>query len=249
MIKLVSFEDPIFETIQGEGNLVGTPSVFVRFHGCDFSCDWCDTKDSWRPGSKFMSLPEEEVLTRIRKARYGHAVITGGNPLLQVDSLCYLLAGLHEQWLDRDLGDHWRSGMHTTVETQASIFDGTVAQLADMMSLSPKLHDWREDVVQDYLDIAARHQKSLQIKVVCWDEGTTLTAILRLNLLFERWMKLGGDVSRLHLVLQPEYSSGRYGMRSVISALDGHLRQTTAGFQYPNIRVIGQTHKNSLFVR
>ena len=30
-------------TIQGEGALIGEPTVFVRTAGCDFHCEWCDT--------------------------------------------------------------------------------------------------------------------------------------------------------------------------------------------------------------
>jgi len=30
-------------TIQGEGPLIGTPTVFVRTAGCDYRCTWCDT--------------------------------------------------------------------------------------------------------------------------------------------------------------------------------------------------------------
>ena len=30
-------------TIQGEGPLMGRPTVFVRTGGCDYRCRWCDT--------------------------------------------------------------------------------------------------------------------------------------------------------------------------------------------------------------
>jgi 7-carboxy-7-deazaguanine synthase len=30
-------------TVQGEGPLVGRPTVFVRTGGCDYRCAWCDT--------------------------------------------------------------------------------------------------------------------------------------------------------------------------------------------------------------
>ena len=30
-------------TIQGEGALIGKPTVFVRAGGCDYRCSWCDT--------------------------------------------------------------------------------------------------------------------------------------------------------------------------------------------------------------
>ncbi|WP_367682381.1 hypothetical protein [Buchnera aphidicola] len=37
----------IFETIQGEGYYIGTPSIFIRFQGCPVGCIWCDTKYTW----------------------------------------------------------------------------------------------------------------------------------------------------------------------------------------------------------
>ena len=30
-------------TIQGEGALIGEPTVFVRTGGCDYRCTWCDS--------------------------------------------------------------------------------------------------------------------------------------------------------------------------------------------------------------
>jgi 7-carboxy-7-deazaguanine synthase len=30
-------------TIQGEGVLIGLPTVFVRTGGCDYRCSWCDS--------------------------------------------------------------------------------------------------------------------------------------------------------------------------------------------------------------
>ena len=42
-------------TIQGEGELAGIPTAFVRFGGCDYRCSWCD--------SLFAVLPED-----VRKA-------------------------------------------------------------------------------------------------------------------------------------------------------------------------------------
>jgi organic radical activating enzyme len=38
----------IFDSIQGEGSMIGMPATFVRFAGCNLHCPWCDTKYSWK---------------------------------------------------------------------------------------------------------------------------------------------------------------------------------------------------------
>ena len=46
-------------TIQGEGALIGEPTVFVRTGGCDYRCSWCDSlhavdsayRHDWKPMS------------------------------------------------------------------------------------------------------------------------------------------------------------------------------------------------------
>ena len=36
-------------TIQGEGALIGEPTVFVRTGGCDYRCAWCDSMHAVDP--------------------------------------------------------------------------------------------------------------------------------------------------------------------------------------------------------
>jgi len=36
----------IFTSIEGEGILYGTKTLFVRFAGCPYSCFYCDTLDA-----------------------------------------------------------------------------------------------------------------------------------------------------------------------------------------------------------
>jgi organic radical activating enzyme len=71
----------IFSSIQGEGYTL-SPSVFIRFSGCNLYCKWCDTKYSWSNGTE-MSV--EEIIEKAGRVRKGcnNVVLTGGEPLLQ----------------------------------------------------------------------------------------------------------------------------------------------------------------------
>lgn len=151
----------VFHSVQGEGSLLGTPSVFVRTTGCNLRCWFCDTPyTSWQPeGSQ---TPLGELLSRILAYDCQHIVITGGEPLLQ-PTVVPLIQSLQD------------AGKHVTVETAATLFRPTSASL---FSISPKLSNstpsiersakWREiherlrtslDVVRQMLTTAESQLK------------------------------------------------------------------------------------------
>src|SRR5580700_10050331 len=70
----------IFYSIQGEGELTGIPSVFVRTSGCNLRCTWCDTKyASWNPEGDDLSI--EAVVDKVMAFPAQHCVLTGGEPM------------------------------------------------------------------------------------------------------------------------------------------------------------------------
>jgi 7-carboxy-7-deazaguanine synthase len=113
----------IFYSVQGEGELTGVPSVFIRTSGCNLRCCWCDTPyASWAPEGDEMSV--SEILEETAKFPARHVVLTGGEPMIA--------KGIHE--LARGLADR---GKHITIETAATVAPGGIA--CDLASLSPKL--------------------------------------------------------------------------------------------------------------
>jgi 7-carboxy-7-deazaguanine synthase len=71
----------IFESIQGEGNMTGVYSLFIRFHFCNLSCIWCDTKYTWLEKSgKFKEYSKEELKQIIAGSKAFHIIFTGGEP-------------------------------------------------------------------------------------------------------------------------------------------------------------------------
>jgi 7-carboxy-7-deazaguanine synthase len=70
----------IFRSLQGEGDAVGFPTVFVRLTGCPLRCQYCDTTYSFS-GGEWWSL--DAILTRVEELTAAHVCVTGGEPLAQ----------------------------------------------------------------------------------------------------------------------------------------------------------------------
>ena len=71
----------IYGSIQGEGLLTGTPSVFVRASGCNLRCWFCDTPyASWQPEGDDLGV--DEIFEQVKLLGQEHVVLTGGEPML-----------------------------------------------------------------------------------------------------------------------------------------------------------------------
>lgn len=70
----------IFFSIQGETNLSGLPTIFIRLTGCPLRCQYCDTAYAFHEGEKLSLL---EILRKIASFRSRHVTVTGGEPLSQ----------------------------------------------------------------------------------------------------------------------------------------------------------------------
>lgn len=114
--------------LQGEGALIGRPTLFVRTGGCDYRCAWCDTlyavlpehRASWSPMSVDAILQRLDELSGHRPMM---VTLSGGNPALQ--PLSPLIEAGHAK------------GYQFAMETQGSVARPWFAKL-DYLILSPK---------------------------------------------------------------------------------------------------------------
>lgn len=180
-------------TFQGEGKLLGTPCMFIRLSSCNLRCAWvgADGKGSLCDSPYSSHKPEKnrvEVDTIVdlvdsvtKPQNIEYVVISGGEPTMQAEGLIELLQKLQVV------------GLHTTLETNATIFQHRIAKYTDLISMSPKLSSstpweanvkdtevafnekWANkheelrvniEVIQSYIDTAKTYGNDFQLKFV-----------------------------------------------------------------------------------
>lgn len=80
MIKI----NEIFYSIQGESSKTGLPCVFIRLTYCNLRCTYCDTEYAFYTGEE---KSVEEIINEVKKSDCNLVEITGGEPLIQIESL------------------------------------------------------------------------------------------------------------------------------------------------------------------
>ena len=185
----------IFHSLQGEGELTGVPSVFVRTSGCNLRCNWCDTPyASWAPEGRELTVAE--IVAEVRHHPAKHVVLTGGEPMVAKEI--------------RELAAELRKlGLHLTIETAATVAPDGIA--CDLASLSPKLKNsapddrlpaawrerhealrWQSEVVRAWID---RYPFQLKFVVAAPADVAEIEPMLA---------ELGRDIPRAKVLLMPE---------------------------------------------
>ena len=153
----------IFKSIQGEGDVIGRPSIFVRMYGCNLTCTWCDTKYSWvgqekaKEGIDYARMASRQILQEISEFDALLVTITGGEPLLQ--PLEHLVQSLANE------------GYEVLIETNGTVKPSTGLQkLVSTWSVSPKTSnagfsikygglEWLQNVKDYYLKFVVVNPK------------------------------------------------------------------------------------------
>ena len=106
-----------FVSINGEGTRAGELSYFIRFHGCNLQCSYCDTRWANEKDTPFLEITADELCRKALEAGVKNVTLTGGEPLLQKD-LPKLTALLIQ------------NGLRTEIETNGSLPLNELAQAA-----------------------------------------------------------------------------------------------------------------------
>lgn len=160
-------------TIQGEGNLCGQQTHFIRFGTCDYSCKMCDSKhaveaEQVKKNATYLTAKEIalQMIEHNMKLETPWVTLSGGNPAL---------------WPLGDLvTDLQTCKMKVAIETQGTFKPAWIKQ-CDLVTVSPKGPGMTDDVtnwslLDAYIDeILLPRAKGEQdgegcLKIVIFDE-------------------------------------------------------------------------------
>lgn len=228
---MIAISEIFGPTIQGEGALLGVPTIFVRTGGCDFRCSWCDTLYAVDPAFKkqWREMSSEEVLAAVKHLNDGQPILitlSGGNPALQ--PLQELIQLGHQQ------------GFTFAMETQASKACDWFSHL-DHLCLSPKPPSSGMGLRRDRLDAclnAAGANTQLSLKLVIADE------------IDYQWAKaLAAEYPQLPVYLQPcnpaPATPDEPDRQTDLHALNNRYRwliERTLSDHWYNVRITPQLH-------
>jgi 7-carboxy-7-deazaguanine synthase len=125
----------IFRSIEGEGQYIGFPTVFVRLTGCNLRCKWCDTKYALEGGEY---LKVTELIRRVSEIKKEGDIIsfTGGEPLLQQEVI--------EEFIKLNEENNFY-----IIETNGTIIPSGFLKGSAFFEISPKLKNSGQSISYD----------------------------------------------------------------------------------------------------
>ena len=241
----------VFTSVEGEGILYGTKTLFVRLAGCPFTCFYCDTPESL-PLDSGTEYSVEEAAKLIDDSLQDHTYkvnFTGGDPLMQHEAVAVLAGHVHS---------HAR-GVLTYLES--SCFDAErfahvlphidVAKVefktSDSEFVDAEHHDRMTGQALLCLERAVSARKTTYVKIVV-SSRTAVQEIRDLASAIRDVLQGGrepsgrqedGDGSRAMsgFVIQPAYGRDEPPLGLLLSMYDA-VRPI-----HPDVRVVPQLHK------
>jgi organic radical activating enzyme len=232
-LKVRLFE--IFTSLEGEGILYGTKTLFVRLAGCPFTCFYCDTKESLPLDSgQEYEIKEacKQIDDHLENKTY-KVNFTGGDPLIQAEAVA-------------ELAKHVQA-KHIPTYLESSCFDAKkfnhVLPYIDFVKIELKTQDSEFVDAKHYstlienalqcLESAIKSKKSTYIKIVV----SAKTELASFESLIRQIFKVVDPKDLKGFIIQPTYGIAEPTLHKLLSFYDVVYQF------YSEVRVVPQLHK------
>lgn len=228
----------IFASIQGEGPYIGCRQIFIRFAGCNLTCNYCDTPFQTQEFCNLQKTESSEKLKnpvsseQLLKEISGfneiphHSIsLTGGEPLLHTDFLLDFLPDFRKKFPKTKV----------YLETNGTLFEELekIIDYIDIISMDLKLKsstgvDFPLEQHKKFIEIARNDNVEIFAK-----------AVITCKILDEEIDELSNFI-KIPLILQPVSSENKeilLSSRNILEIQEKFLKKLD------DVRVIPQVHK------
>jgi organic radical activating enzyme len=232
-LKVRLFE--IFTSVEGEGILYGTKTLFVRLAGCPFTCFYCDTKESLPldSGTEYTIEEANQLIDSNLKNQTYKVNFTGGDPLIQHEAVALLAKHIQNKKIPTYL--------------ESSCFDidrfNHVLPFIDIVKIEFKTKDSDFVDSKHYDKLIGHTMKCLESSVSA--KKTTYIKIVvssktQLNEFKELVNQIFNTVSKYNLdgfIIQPTYGISEPSLELLLDLYD------IVYPHYVDVKVVPQLHK------
>jgi 7-carboxy-7-deazaguanine synthase len=225
----------IFTSIEGEGILFGTKTMFVRLAGCPFMCHWCDTPYAL-PMDSGIEYSIEEVKETILKNLQPNTYkvnFTGGEPLVQHEAVIELAKFVRQKGL--------------RVYLESSCYDaGRFAKVLphiDICKVELKLRDSKIVNEKQYSNLLKNEQECLR-QAINNSKTTFIKVVVTNSSNLEEFKDIVAEVFKIAkpselagFIIQPSYRIDEPTLDVLFGFYD------TVYPMYDQVRVVPQLHK------
>lgn len=225
----------VFTSIEGEGILYGTKTLFVRLAGCPFSCFYCDTPESLPLDSgkeysleQACNLIDSSIQDKTYKVNF-----TGGDPLIQHEAVAMLARHVQKQQIPTYLESScFDSGRFAHVLPSIDIAK-IEFKTRDSKFVDPRHHSRLVQNAVRCLELSTSSKKTTYIKIVVSSRTTPDDIKKMADQIFSKVStdKISG------FVIQPTYGTSEPSLELLLAMYD------TVYPHYDQVKVVPQLHK------
>ncbi|HYX72913.1 MAG TPA: 7-carboxy-7-deazaguanine synthase QueE [Nitrososphaera sp.] len=225
----------IFTSIEGEGILFGTKTMFVRLAGCPFKCHWCDTPYalSMDSGIEYSVEKVKDIISKSLQPNTYKINFTGGEPLVQYEAVIELAKFAGQKGL--------------RIYLESACYDAMrfakVLPYIDICKVELKLRDSKIVNEKQYANLlkneleclrhAVTNSKTTYIKVVV----TNSSNLREFNEIVHQVFRIARPTELAGFIIQPSYRVDEPTLDVLFGFYD------TVYPIYDQVRVVPQLHK------